>query len=68
MIAVAAQSAFAASLLCEATGQTVPHDDWPPPLGELLCDRQVPDIGWTPMGKGTVLDFVVWIVSIVLCV
>ena len=45
MIAVAAQSAFAASLLGESTGQTVPHDDWPPPLGELLCDREVSAAG-----------------------
>ena len=45
MLAVAAQSAFAASLLGEGTGCTVPFDDWETPLGEVLCEREVPAEG-----------------------
>ena len=45
MLAVSAQTAFAASLLGEATGKTPAHADVQPALGEVLCDRGVPTEG-----------------------
>ena len=45
MLAVSAQTAFAASLLGEATGKTPAHADVLPALGEVLCDRGVPAEG-----------------------
>ena len=45
MLAVAAQSAYAASLLGESSGQMVPHDDVLPDWGDLLQDREVPAEG-----------------------
>ena len=45
MIAVAAQTAFAATLLGEASGKTPAWNDLEPDLGEVLHDREVPAEG-----------------------
>ena len=45
MLAVSAQTAFAASLLGEATGKTPAHADVLPELGDVLCDRELPAEG-----------------------
>ena len=45
MLAVAAQSAYASSLLGENSAQMVPHDDLLPEWGDLLQDREVPTEG-----------------------
>ena len=41
MVSVAAQSAFAGTLLGESAGQTVSYDDLLPEWGEVLHDREV---------------------------
>ena len=41
MLSVAAQSAFAASLLGESTGKTPPCNDVLPDWGEFFCERDV---------------------------
>ena len=41
MIAVAAQTAYAGSLLGESTGKNPLHDDVLPDWGDVLCDREV---------------------------
>ena len=45
MLAVAAQSAYASSLLGESSAQMGPHDDLLPEWGDLLQDREVPTEG-----------------------
>ena len=45
MIAVAAQTALAATLLGEPLGKTPAWNDWEPDLGEVLHDREVPADG-----------------------
>ena len=46
MLAVAAQAAFAGTLLGEAPGKLEVCDDWAVEWGELLQDREEP-AGWT---------------------
>ena len=41
MMAVAAQTAFAATLVGEPSGKTPAWNDLEPELGEVLCDREV---------------------------
>ena len=41
MVAVAAQTAFAATLVGEPSGKTPAWNDLEPELGEVLCDREV---------------------------
>ena len=41
MVAVAAQTAFAATLVGEPSGKTPAWHDLEPELGEVLCDREV---------------------------
>ena len=45
MVAVAAQSAFAASLLGESSGKTPPCNDFLSNWGEVLCDKEEPAEG-----------------------
>ena len=45
IVSVAAQSAFAATLLGENSGKTPAYDDLLPEWGEVLCDREVTAAG-----------------------